>query len=80
MCPPQAVGTVSDLPSLASRTLAYHWNGRTWQRVTTPNPAGTSSGNELAAVAARATNDVWAAGGDGGYPEASLVLHWNGST
>jgi hypothetical protein len=75
-----AVGTVSDLSSLASKTLAYHWNGSTWQRVLTPNPAGPSQGNELAAVAARATNDLWAAGGDGGYPEASLVLHWNGST
>jgi hypothetical protein len=75
-----AVGTVADPSSLASQTLAYHWNGSTWQRVPAPNPAGPSQGNELAAVAARATNDVWAAGGDGGYPEASLVLHWNGST
>ena len=74
-----AVGTVSDPSSLASQTLAYHWNGSTWRRVSTPDPAGPSQGNELAAVAARATNDVWAAGGDGGYPEASLVLHWNGS-
>jgi len=75
-----AVGTVSDPSSLASRTLAYHWNGTAWRRVWTPNPAGPSQGNELAAVAARAASDVWAAGGDGGYPEASLVLHWNGST
>src|SRR5215472_16302706 len=75
-----AVGTVSDPSSLASQTLAYHWNGSTWQRVSTPNPAGPSQGNALAAVASRAANDVWAAGGDGGYPEASLVLHWNGST
>src|SRR6516225_10866138 len=75
-----AVGTVSDPSSLASKTLAYHWNGSTWQRVPAPNPAGPSQGNELAAVAARASNDVWAAGGDGGYPEASVVLHWNGST
>jgi len=74
-----AVGTGSDPSSLASQTLAYHWNGTAWQRVSTPNPAGPSQGNELAAVAARGTSDVWAAGGDGGYPEASLVLHWNGS-
>jgi hypothetical protein len=75
-----AVGTVTDPSSLASKTLAYHWNGKAWQRVSTPNPAGPSQGNELAAVAARASNDVWAAGGDGGYPGVSLVLHWNGST
>ena len=75
-----AVGTVSDPSSLASQTLAYHWNGSTWQRVPTPDPAGPAQGNELAAVAARASTDVWAAGGDGAYPQASLVLHWNGST
>jgi len=75
-----AVGTVADPSSFASQTLSYHWNGGTWQRVPTPDPAGPSQGNELAAVAARATNDVWAAGGAGPYPAASLVLHWNGST
>lgn len=75
-----AIGTVSDPSSLASRTLAFHWNGTAWQRVWTPDPAGPSQGNELAAVAARAANDVWAVGGEGGYPEASLVLHWNGSS
>jgi hypothetical protein len=74
-----AVGTVSDPSSQASQTLAYHWDGSTWQRASTPDPSGPSQGNELAAVAARASNDVWAAGGDG-YPQASLVLHWNGST
>jgi hypothetical protein len=74
-----AVGTVSDLSSLASQTLAYHWNGSTWRRVLTPDPAGPAQGNELAAVAVRGSSDVWAAGGDGGYPEASLVLRWNGT-
>jgi hypothetical protein len=74
-----AVGTVSDISSLGSETLAYHWDGTAWTRSPTPDPAGASQPNELAAVAARATNDVWAAGGDG-YPAASLVLHWNGTT
>jgi hypothetical protein len=74
-----AVGSVSDLSSLASQTLAFHWNGTAWLRFPTPNPAGSSQGNQLNAVAARASNDIWAAGGDGGYPEASLVEHWNGT-
>ena len=74
-----AVGSVSDPSSLASQTLAYHWNGTAWQRTPTPNPGGAAQGNHLAAVAARAANDVWAVGGDG-YPAASLVLHWDGST
>jgi hypothetical protein len=73
-----AVGTVSDPSSLASRTLAYHWDGTAWTRSPTPDPAGAADPNQLSAVAARATNDVWAAGSDT-YPGASLVLHWNGT-
>jgi len=74
-----AVGTVSDLSSLASRTLAYHWDGTAWTRFPTANPAGQSLPNQLNAVAARATNDVWAAGYDNYPGEVSLVLHWNGT-
>jgi len=74
-----AVGTVSDTSSLASQTLAYHWNGTAWTRRPTPDPAGPAQGNALAAVAVRSAGDAWAAGGDG-YPAVSLVLHWNGST
>ncbi len=73
-----AVGAVSDTGSLASQTLAYHWDGTAWKRAPTPDPGGPARGNQLNAVAARAANDVWAAGGDG-YPAASLLLHWNGS-
>jgi hypothetical protein len=72
-----AVGTVSDTSSVASQTLAYHWDGTAWKRSPTPDPAGPARGNALAAVAARNTADVWAVGGDG-YPTASLVLHWDG--
>ena len=75
-----AVGTVSNPSSLASRTLAYHWDGTAWTRSPTPNPAGPALTNELNAVAARAANDVWAVGGDGSYPAKSLVLHWTGSS
>jgi hypothetical protein len=74
-----AVGTVSDTSSLASQTLAYHWDGTAWTRSPTPDPAGPAQTNQLDAVAARATDDVWAVGGDG-YPEVSLVLHWTGSS
>ncbi len=37
-----AVGDVSDLWTIASQTLAYHWTGAAWTRTTTPDPAGTS--------------------------------------
>ena len=43
-----AVGTVSDPSSLASQTLAYHWDGTAWTRSPTPDPAGPSQGNQLA--------------------------------
>jgi hypothetical protein len=75
-----AVGTVSNPSSLASRTLAYHWDGTAWTRSPTPNPGGAALTNQLDAVAARASGDVWAVGGDGSYPAKSLVLHWNGSS
>jgi len=48
-------------------TVALHWNGEQWTRVPTPNPARR---NTLWAVAARKTDDVWAAG--------NLRLHWDG--
>jgi hypothetical protein len=73
-----AVGTVSDVSSLASQTLAYHWDGSAWTRSPTPDPAGPALTNQLDAVASRAANDVWAVGGDS-YPAVSLVLHWDGS-
>lgn len=73
-----AVGDVSDNSSLASQTLAYHWTGGAWTRTTTQNPAGSSSSNQLQAVAVRSASDVWAVGYSG-YPQASLVEHWNGT-
>ena len=73
-----AVGTVSNLSSLASQTLAYQWSGTAWTRTATTDPAGASAGNSLQAVAVRSASDVWAAGYSG-YPEASLVEHWNGA-
>jgi hypothetical protein len=73
-----AVGTVSNLSSLASQTLAYQWNGTTWTRVATPDPAGAANPDSLAAVAVRSATDVWAAGYTG-YPATSLLEHWNGT-
>lgn len=73
-----AVGDVSDLWSLASQTLAYHWTGQAWSRTTTPDPAGATGSNRLLAVAARTGSDVWAVGYSG-YPGTSLVAHWTGT-
>jgi hypothetical protein len=62
-----------------TRTLIARWDGRTWTTVPSPNP-GTLA-NRLDAVAARATDDVWAVGHSSsaaGRSEA-LVLHWDGT-
>lgn len=61
-------------------TVAEHWDGTAWTVVPTANPG--SAGNHLYAVAASASNDVWAVGEQLGptWPDSALVEHWDGST
>src|SRR5437867_3710221 len=73
-----AVGYAEDFASLKSTTLIERWTGSAWSIVPTPNPGGPNLPNELYAVAASASNDVWAVG-EAGYPEGSLILRWDGS-
>src|SRR4051794_14549087 len=54
-----AVGTYSSDGS-NFLTLTEHWNGSSWSVVSSPNPSTTRT--ELKAVAAGASNDVWAVG------------------
>jgi hypothetical protein len=73
-----AVGTLRFNNS--NRTLTYHWDGTTWNIVSSPSP-GTYS-NMLVAVAAAGPNDVWAVGfWRNAYedPQRTLTLHWNGA-
>jgi hypothetical protein len=57
-----------------SRTLTLHWNGTMWSIVPSPNSA--FGANELYAVTALGTNDVWAVGA---VPTSgALTLHWDG--
>jgi len=84
-----AVG--SDLTAIDS-TLAAHWNGNTWQVVTTPCLNGTKivlaenacqqSNNQLTGVTAVATNNVWASGYEleNSNFRVPYVLHWDGKT
>jgi hypothetical protein len=65
-----------------SQTVAEHWNGVTWTRVPTPNPAG---GGYFTSVAVVAPDDAWAVGLAGPGPGVTgpttpLIEHWNGST
>ena len=63
------------------QTLIEHWNGSSWQRVPSPNPAGTEHLNQLTDVAAVSASDAWAVGQYfTGTRHHSLILHWNGSS
>jgi hypothetical protein len=64
-------------------TLAQHWNGSSWSTVSTPN-VDPSAGQNLSAVAAVSTTNIWAVGaydrggnhtGDG--IDFTLIEHWN---
>jgi hypothetical protein len=54
-------------------TLTMHWDGKSWNRVASPN---AHSQNALHAVAAISSDDVWAVG-DAGF-DKNLVMHWDG--
>ena len=60
-------------------TLAEHFNGTSWSVVPTP---ALSGGEQFDAVAAVASNDVWAVGVH--YPTTTtsdpLIEHWNGTS
>jgi len=63
----------------AWRTLAAHWNGKTWKQVPSPNPGGTAHDNSLNAVAAASATGVWAAGDYSTGPKIlTLIERWNG--
>jgi IPT/TIG domain/Fibronectin type III domain len=67
----------------AASTLAEHWNGSAWTKVTTPNGPGVSGDNVLDSVAATATNDAWAVGitrpsNPGAF--SPLTEHWDGTS
>jgi hypothetical protein len=58
------------------RTLVEHWNGRTWSRVPSPNPPG-STASFLKGVTVISADSAWAVGSstvDG--LSKTLVLYW----
>ena len=79
-----AVGSYVVTPGsfMQRRSLTMHYNGTTWQVVTSPNGATPF---ELRGVTAVAPNDAWAVGDalatDGsGQPGQTFVMHWNGTS
>lgn len=68
-------GSVATEP--AARTLVLHWDGVSWQVMTSLTIVGA-----LMSVAAANANDVRAVGysGDGNKQETALVLQWDGAS
>jgi hypothetical protein len=61
------------------RTLAERWDGSRWAVVPAVDPG--LSGNQLYAVRAIASDDVYAVGqrADAGFPNHALIEHWDGT-
>jgi hypothetical protein len=72
-----AVGASQDSATLW-HTLTEHWDGSSWSIVGSVDPG--VSGNQLYAVVARSSSDVYAVGqqAGAGFPSEALIEHWDG--
>lgn len=65
-----------------SLTLIEHWDGSSWNVVSSPNPG--SAYDILEGVAAISTNNIWAvasySNNSNASPSQTLIEHWNGKT
>ena len=61
-------------------TLTEHWNGSVWSVVPSADPG--AGGNQLYAVKALGTNNVYAVGQQAGaaFPNQALIEHWDGNS
>jgi hypothetical protein len=63
------------------QTLVEHYDGASWNAVSSPNPGGAGRDNELVDVTATSGSDVWATGSYYTNPtHNAFALHWNGSS
>jgi hypothetical protein len=60
----------------SGKTIILRWNGHTWRRAPSPNPAG---GGALYGVAVVSPRDAWAVGSNNAEPSKTLIERWNGS-
>ena len=78
-------GSVMNPSPVKMQNLVLHWNGSKWSRVSTPEPAGTSSGrtNSLFGVRCVSRANCTAVGDYGTIGSSAVLrneaLHWNGS-
>jgi hypothetical protein len=66
------------IPSM-SRPLTEHWDGSAWRIVRSPD-TGRFNSDELAAVTAISTGDVWGIGNYVDDGEKTLAEHWDGAS
>jgi hypothetical protein len=77
-------GTNPDTSSNLIRNEAFHWNGKRWSLVRTPNPGGTGAGDssEISAPPCGSRTSCWRAGSaSSGQPvqkSVDQILRWNG--
>src|SRR5262249_19847028 len=73
-----AVGDILSSSGLSTTTLAEHFDGTSGGVVAPPT---LKKGGFLEGVAAVASSDVWAVGGEGSLPPFQpLIEHWNGTS
>jgi hypothetical protein len=83
---PTNVWAVGSQGLSGSRTLAMHYDGKTWQVVPTQDEStAANAGNVLRGVAAVGPNDVWAVGmyqneQTAIHQHRTLAEHWNGAS
>ncbi|MCW2934117.1 MAG: hypothetical protein JWM19_5079 [Actinomycetia bacterium] len=70
-----AVGDISKAGKTVYQPFIRHFNGRSWQAVTIPDSAGSTS----SWVSASASNNVWVGGLKNGPVATSVVYRWNGA-
>lgn len=79
-----AAGYYINPTTQAHVTLVMHWNGASWTKVASPNPAGSSASadvNFLGGVYAGSATDTWAVGAYGNEIAGdTLVIRWNGTS
>ncbi len=61
-------------------TVTLHWNGTSWTKVASPNPAGPDEINKLFGVAVTSASNAWAVGdyySEATYTFRTLAIRWH---
>ena len=74
-----AIGYSFNGTTETSRTFTMHWDGSSWQTVSSPNLG--SSNNYLYGISALSPENIWAVGyyDSGGNEDRTIALNWNGT-